>query len=457
MSDRKNVTSQPSEPVACDKLGRTELSQCSDSMDNNITALTPDLCSLLFRVMSDSVYLIEPDTSRIIDANPAGYQVLGMERDELIDESVMTLNPDVSGMEQWREIAASIKAQGHYTFIGRHTRKDGSDFPVEVVTDYVEHDGTELMISVARDLSTHLRHSEYLNDSQLIRTLLLNDSSDGLWDWNTLDDSLFLSPQWFRMLGYGPYDVPQPTLETWSTAVHPDDRERVIGLLQEHLEGKNSRYEARYRLQARNGHYLWVHDRGMVAARDEHGKPTRMIGMVLDVTEAQRYADQLLQRSQRDELTGLYNRRTGYELFDCYLQESRENGQSLQVVMLDIDHFKNLNDEHGHLSGDRAIRHVTDTLQMHLREEDLLFRWGGEEFLLLCPGITREEATPLIQRLLAAVESTPFVTDGEVVLQMTCSAGMATFPQDGDTIRILVSAADKAMYKAKQAGRNRIA
>lgn len=361
------------------------------------------------------------------------------------------------GREQWREIVEMIKAKGHYVFAGRHTRKDGTDFPVEVVTDYIDYAGQPLLISVARDLSDHLRMREYLNDSQLIRTLLLNDSSDGLWDWNLENDTLFLSPQWFRMLGYSPHEIPTPTLDTWVSSVHPDDIEGVFKLLQEHLDGKTSRYEARYRLRTRNGHYLWVHDRGMIAASDDNGRATRMIGLVLDVTESQMYADQLLTLSQRDELTGLYNRRTGYELFERYLHDSRENGMPMQVVMLDIDHFKSLNDSYGHQVGDQAILHVTKLLRAHMRQEDMMFRWGGEEFLLLCPSVQRKQAIQLIQRLLAAVESMPFEAEGELSLQMTCSAGIASFPQDGDTIRTLVSAADKAMYEAKQAGRNRIA
>lgn len=411
----------------------------------------------MFQSISDGVYLIDPDSSRILDANGAGCRALGMTREELLQESVLTLNRDVNGPEQWREIAEMIKTRGRYVFIGRHTRKDGTDFPVEVVTDHVPLEGGSFLISIARDLSDHLRHREYLNDSQLIRTLLLNDSSDGLWDWDLEDDSLFLSPQWFRMLGYGPHEIPEPTLETWSSSVHPDDLERVLGLLQEHLNGKSSRYEARYRLRTRSGGYLWVHDRGMIAARDDNGRATRMIGLVLDVTESQKYADQLLRLSQRDELTDLYNRRTGYELFERYLQESRQSGQPLQIVMLDIDHFKAFNDTQGHLAGDKAIRHVTRVLRRQMRQEDLLFRWGGEEFLLLCPDLERKQAVKCVQRLLAEVARTPFRTRNGEALQLTCSAGIAGFPQDGDTVRALVSAADDAMYRAKGAGRNRIA
>ncbi|MET3999202.1 diguanylate cyclase [Marinobacterium sp. MBR-109] len=410
----------------------------------------------LFHGVSDAIYVIDPDSSSILAANEAGCRALGMSAEELIDQSVLSLNQDVTGPNQWREISAAIIAAGNYTFMGRHVRKDGTDFPVEVVTDYLEYQGRGYLVSVARDLSEHHRHREHLTDDELIRALLLNESSDGLWDWNLQDHSLFLSPQWFRMLGYGPNEISSPTLDTWRNSVHPDDLDRVIALLQDHLQGNTSRYEAKYRLRSRDGHYLWVHDRGMVAQHDLDGRPQRMIGLVLDITESEHYAAELLERSQRDELTGLYNRRTGYELFERFLRDCRRDNQPLQVVMLDIDHFKPLNDSYGHLEGDSAIRHVADELRRCLRADEWLFRWGGEEFLLLFPGTDRRAAQGMMQRLLQHFNATPFVTRGGESRALTFSAGISGYPEDGNSIRQLVGAADRAMYRAKSSGRNRV-
>lgn len=411
----------------------------------------------VFESMTDAVYLIDPHSSRIVDANRAAYESLGMTRNEVIDQSVLSLNKDVIGLDQWQAIAAEILKKGGFTFAGRHKRKDGSDFPVEIVTDVTEIGGQTLLLSVARDMSHYERHRDYLTDNDHIRTLLLNESSDGLWDWNVVDNTLFLSRQWFRMLGYGPNEIEHPTLDTWRDSVHPDDLERVIGLLQSHMQGKTSRYEAKYRLRSRDGSYRWVHDRGSVAERDDQGHACRVIGLVLDITESQQYAEQLLRHSRHDDLTGLHNRRAGYELFETYLAQSRERGAMLQVVMFDLDHFKRLNDLHGHQNGDRAIQHFAHILQGELRESDLFFRWGGEEFLLLLPETGRVDAVALVRRLLSCFSESRFVSDNGETIQLTCSAGIASYPQEGDSIRALVSAADKAMYRAKQAGRNRVA
>ncbi|WP_432696126.1 sensor domain-containing diguanylate cyclase [Marinobacterium sp. YM272] len=425
-------------------------------MDRSVHGLPEAICKMLFRQISDSVYLIDPETSNILEANPAGYRSLGMTREEVVDHSVLSLNKDVIGLDQWREISGEIQANGAYTFIGRHRRKDGSDFPVEVVTDCIEHAGRKLLVSVARDLTGYQRHRDYLLENEHLHTLFLNESSDGLWDWNLEDDSLFLSPQWFRIMGYGPHEIEHPTLNTWSDALHPDDREGVMASLQSHLRGETARYEAKYRLRNRNGQYIWLHDRGLIAKRGEQGEPLRMVGLVIDITESRQHEEELLQRSRMDELTGLYNRRAGYEMFERYLIKSQHSSQPLQVAMLDLDRFKQLNDTYGHLDGDRAIQHFASTLKSHLRAGDNLFRWGGEEFLLLCPGVSSAEAAALMTRLIAQVAAAPFMTSSGERLTITCSAGLAGYPQDGQSIRELVSKADQSMYAAKQAGRNRV-
>lgn len=426
-------------------------------MDKDEQGLPPEFFYQMYHHISDAVYLMDPHTSDILDANVAGCDALGMTREEVVSQSALNLNKDVLGLEQWQEISAAIQRRGSYTFMGRHRRKDGSDFPVEVVSDCIQYEGRNIVVSVVRDLSGFERHRDYLLENEHLRTLFLNESSDGLWDWNLEDSSLFLSPQWFRIMGYGPHEIENPTVETWSDAIHPDDIQRVMESLEGHLSGESSRYEVKYRLRTRNGNYRWVHDRGLIAKRDVNGEPLRMVGLVLDITESERHAEELLRRSRTDELTDLYNRRAGYELFESYLRSSHKRGESLQVAMLDLDRFKQLNDTYGHLDGDRAIQHFAATLKSHLRSSDDLFRWGGEEFLLLCPGITSADGKALMTRLIGEVAARPFVTSGGEVLFITCSAGLASYPEDGQSIRELVSKADQGMYKAKKAGRNQVA
>ncbi len=239
--------------------------------------------AVLFEHLPDAVYLLDPDSSHIVWCNRAGWDSLGLTPEAVLDHSVLSLQKDVTGLPQWGEIAAVIRRQRDYTFVGRHRHAQGHELAVEVYTRCFEHEGREYFLSVARDITRRVALEADLNRREKQLWFALNEAADGLWDWNVPAGEVFFSPQLKRMLGYGP-DEMAPTLASWSANVHPDDAERVMQQLDDHLQGRRTRYEAEYRLRNRNGVYLWVHDQGRVCERDAEGRATRVVGMVQDVT-----------------------------------------------------------------------------------------------------------------------------------------------------------------------------
>ncbi|WP_374431787.1 PAS domain-containing protein [Ideonella dechloratans] len=263
--------------------------------------------AMLFEQMADAVYLLDPATSKVLWGNRAAWDSLGLTADEVLNHSVLSLQMDVTGLPQWSEIAAVIRRAAPYTFVGRHRHALGHEVPVEVSTTCFVDGGREYFLSVARDISRRLALEAELNQREKQLWFALNEATDGLWDWNIPAGEVFFSPQLKRMLGYGPDEMP-PSLETWTRNVHPDDAPRVMARLQEHLAGRRQRYEAEYRLRCRNGDYLWVEDRGRVCERDEQGMPTRVVGMVQDVTARHEAQEEL--RSHREHLEELVLERT---------------------------------------------------------------------------------------------------------------------------------------------------
>ena len=161
--------------------------------------------------------------------------------------------------------------------------------------------------------------------------------------------------------------------------------------------------------------------------------------------------------SRRESLTGCFNRRAFYELFPREVDRARRLGQGVAIVFLDIDHFKSINDRHGHETGDRVLQQLSARLLGIIRETDLLFRWGGEEFVILMPHTGPGEGPALGERIRAAVAERPFVaSDSHPEVAVTVSlgvAGTAAWPIDPDA---LLARADAACYRAKEGGRNRV-
>ena len=154
-----------------------------------------------------------------------------------------------------------------------------------------------------------------------------------------------------------------------------------------------------------------------------------------------------------DLLTGLPNRRAFLDLANAPFEYCRRNGLAAAAVVLDLDHFKQINDTYGHAAGDVSIRHIARLIQASLRKSDMCCRWGGEEFVVLLPGTPLEVAAGVAEKLRALIAATPVPSPGGD-LSITASLGVA---QDDMALEGLINRADQALLRAKREGRNRVA
>lgn len=167
------------------------------------------------------------------------------------------------------------------------------------------------------------------------------------------------------------------------------------------------------------------------------------------------HSSELHTQARTDSLTGIPNRTAGEERLDRWLRSARESGRRLAVLFLDLDNFKDINDTLGHSAGDALLTDVVGRLARNFRQDDLLARLGGDEFMVILPGDDAESACRTAQRLIDAFAQ-PFDLQGRRV-QMSCSIGIAGFPEHGETREVLLKCADTAMYEAKHMGGSRFA
>jgi diguanylate cyclase (GGDEF)-like protein len=164
----------------------------------------------------------------------------------------------------------------------------------------------------------------------------------------------------------------------------------------------------------------------------------------------------LRERADKDSLSGLLLRRAFIEAFQRALASSARDRKPLSLVLLDIDFFKRINDEHGHLAGDLVIARLGDLLRRRFRVEDIRGRWGGEEFVLAFPGQNAEFAQRAAGRLLADFSQVRFASEGGEPFGATFTAGVAAYPEDGTSISALLRRADELLYVGKRQGRNQV-
>ncbi len=177
-------------------------------------------------------------------------------------------------------------------------------------------------------------------------------------------------------------------------------------------------------------------------------------GVVLMTNERADERNRLL--AMQDELTGLSNRRFITEALVMQLAQARRNGKPVSVLMIDVDHFKAINDTYGHLSGDRVLRNLATSLRSRLRAQDMAGRWGGEEFLVVLPDTDATGAAILAGNLRAEVEDARWSAQDGRSIPLTLSIGVHTCDSAAEELDTVISAADQALYRAKQAGRNRV-
>ncbi len=154
-----------------------------------------------------------------------------------------------------------------------------------------------------------------------------------------------------------------------------------------------------------------------------------------------------------DELTGAYNRNFMQRHFESLLQQAQRNQQALSLIMFDFDFFKKINDKHGHIAGDQMLRHSVMLLKAHLRQEDALIRYGGEEFIIMLPRTQMKKATETAERMRSLLQSHPFCYAG-LKITLSASFGVTEFNFQQDSAETLLKRADQALYLAKDKGRN---
>jgi len=281
--------------------------------------------------------------------------------------------------------------------------------------------------------------------------LVLRATRDAIWDLDLATDQIAWGDGIGEVFGYDPADAGHD-LGWWKAHIHPDDAGRVAASFADALDRGDTAWSEEYRFLAADGRWVAVMDRGFVVRSG--GEPVRVVGAMLDISDRKRYETELAQRALHDPLTGLPNRALLLERIRAAVEGGR--GDQVGLLFLDLDHFKRINDSFGHSVGDDVLVEVGRRLTDVVRAEDVVSRFGGDEFVILCAEAADEPAARrVVDRLLAAL-ALPFEVGGRR-LHLSASVGVALGRDVDREGTGFLQSADTALYEAKARGRARCA
>ena len=229
-------------------------------------------------------------------------------------------------------------------------------------------------------------------------------------------------------------------------------REQLIDAINVAKQGKTSRYDVVVKM----GNDLVPIDFLIAPVHDESGRIVGLLPTAVDITERKHLEAELQRQAHLDYLTGLPNRRSFMDRGEVELSRTQRYANPLSILMLDIDHFKNINDTFGHQAGDLVLKSLAMTFQEVLRNVDIIGRLGGEEFAAVLPETDIVKATEVAERLREIIAAGEVILPEGIKVRFTVSIGIAALLDKNSNIDMLLNEADKALYRAKQAGRNRV-
>lgn len=413
------------------------------SLEDSYLSFSDETLRKLFFLAPTALLLTDLDSARPLAASRQALELLG------ISAASDTLrSPDF-----WDDPAdrdAFIRAVNADGFVRglrvRLCRTDGTRFWARLSARLIEHEGRTAVISNFSDVSEIVATEEILQRTQQTLSTLLEASPYPLIV-TRLDTGMI---RYCNQKAADMFETPVSGLVGHTAPefyVNPDDRTSFVDKLRS--EGRMEGFIAQ--LKTPNGEPFWA----MLSAKtlELNGEPVFMVAFA-DVTRQKDKEAELENLAFRDGLTNAYNRRYFIEAAQIELGRAERNGQAPAVALIDLDHFKNINDSFGHEVGDDVLREFVTLVRGMLRKTDILARYGGEEFVVLFPETDLETAHEIADRIRATVAAHRFPT-GSTTSTITFSAGVVMAAPD-EECSAMVARADALLYDAKRCGRNRV-
>ena len=406
-------------------------------------------------------FIFFDENMKIADANSAYCEMVGYSRQEILGRDVLELTTDdyIAFLLKNREF---LIGKEYRKFEGTLVARNGREVPVLVHGSTLRDSRGEFlghMAFVTDFTEIRLLQNQLAGSERRYRGMFEN-AVQGMFMATLSGEILSLNPAYLRMLGYDSLEELMASGETAADFFEdPNDLKRMIGELKE--KGSVVNYE--FLVRRRDGSPLWVLANLHLLPEEGDGGEPVIEGLAVDNT-ARKLAEDELRRSREtfkhmavhDSLTGLYNTRHLYRALEDLILESRAGASPFSLIFMDMDNFKRIVDTYGHLNGSQALKEVAETIRECINDPAFGVAYGGDEFVVVLPGLDRSEALKKAIKIRSRMKETVYLSSAGHAVRMSASFGLATFPEDASDLTSLLALADKAMFRIKEGGKDAI-
>lgn len=399
------------------------------------------------------VVLHAPDGA-VLFSNPAAGKILGLSDDQLrrrrpldpgwffLQADGERLSPEDSPVNQVIRSKAPLKE----LVIGIHRPDlEATTWVVGNAEPIMEGDALTQIAVTFVDITEVKSTAEALRNSQVSMQNIIDHTPLGvcITDEHGVFESV--NKSYCAFYGYEEAEL----IGRHFTLVVPDEHKAALATLHDEFIAQGAEIRGEWEVMTKSGAKKAIlADAAHI--HDGFGRPKK-VTFIMDITREKAFQDRLEEMTRLDALTGVANRRALFQKLESELERAKRYGQVLSIVMLDIDHFKRVNDDYGHQMGDMVLKAVACSISSTIRDVDFVGRYGGEEFLVIMPNTPEQGAVQLAERIRSTVEA---LRVGDQGLRTTISGGLAR--NTGEDMTAFIETADKRLYQAKESGRNRI-
>ncbi|GED59355.1 EAL domain-containing protein [Brevibacillus formosus] len=418
--------------------------------DGELNMVVNELADVKYALDQSTILAITDHKGIILRANEQFCRISKYERSELIGKDHRILNSGYHPKGFFKEMWSCIRSGQVWRGEIRNRAKDGSYYWVDTTIVPFKNQAGEIYqyLSIRSDITARKQMEDELKRSEEKYRIIAENTSDIISIINLDGDFLYLSPSHKRVWEH---TVPDEEIHNLFEWIVEDDRD-IFAYAIQHAFSTRKEYMVECRINTQRNDVIWTESK-INPIMDEEGNVTKLLLVTRDVTDRKQSEETIHHLAYHDALTDLPNRRMYVQQLSKEMMQAKRFQSNLAVLFLDLDRFKDVNDSFGHDVGDMLLVEAAKRLQACLKPGDVVARLGGDEFTIMQNQLQdRSEATALAEQIMYQLQR-PFELDGHV-FNVSCSIGIALYPQDGDNPEDLLKRADTALYTVKSRGKN---